>query len=106
MLKRRYGASSLSLERLKGIDGALYQILKDHFIMEVKSILLEQSADYVNQPFEVVALSRLELQESSTSDEEVKLDENEKHVPKKCMKVKRLYSDALEEKKGVIKNVW
>ena len=90
MLKRRYGAMSLSLERLKGSDNALYHALKDDYTVEAKSIILEQMTNdfdgsFEGQPIEVIALSGVrEIEDTYSSDEETKFDEeNKKHTPKK-----------------------
>jgi hypothetical protein len=91
MLKRRYGATALSPDRLKGSDSVLYYAVKDYFIVELKQIILEQSTDYKggfkNRPIRVVAFSQISVvQEAYTSDEETEVDQNNKHIPKECKK--------------------
>ena len=110
MLKRRYGMTSLSLDKLKGSDGALYHALKDDFRLEVKHIILEQSTNYAGkyegQSIEIVALSRVsEHQEAYSSDEEVEISQNSKFFPKKYVKNHNLQNETAEEENISVKRV-
>ena len=83
MLKRRYAAASLSLDKLKGSDNALYHFLKDHFVVDVRPIILEQET-YPNDDcepelgeIEVIALYNIRaVKDVYTSDEEVESNQN------------------------------
>ena len=110
MLKRRYGIISLSLDKLKGSDSALYHALKDNFRLEVKHIVLEQTGDYDDgykgQPIEIIALSDVnECQNTYSSDEEVEVDQENKAVPKKCEKSGKLQNRTAEKGKMSVKKV-
>ena len=110
MLKRRYGMISLSLDKLKGSDSALYHTLKDDFILEVKHIILEQrtnyEGEYKGQPIEIVALSHVsQRQDAYSSDEEVEIGQDNKSVPRKYIDNDDLQGKTVEEENTSIKKV-
>jgi len=112
MLKRRYGAKALSVDRLKGSDSALYHALKDDFTVVPRLILFEQRSDEEAlengedkmEPIEISSLINVREVKYS-SDEETK-EEVDKEVDKEVGKEVKEKKDAKgKEEHKVLKKV-